>query len=67
MTAAAPQSIPEPVAKRVSARVGLLGNPSDGFKGAVVSFSLQNFWAEVRGIDCGFAVCALRTFQDLMC
>ena len=64
MTAAAPQSIPEPVTKRVSARVGLLGNPSDGFKGAVVSFSLQNFWAEVRGIDRGDAVCAFKDFPS---
>ena len=34
--------------ERVHARIGLLGNPSDGFYGKVISFSLQNFFAEVR-------------------
>jgi hypothetical protein len=27
--------------------VGLLGNPSDGFYGKTISFSLANFYAEV--------------------
>lgn len=30
------------------ARVGLLGNPSDGFKGQVISFLISNFAANVR-------------------
>ena len=34
---------------RVCARVGLLGNPSDGFRGAVLGFSLANFAAEASG------------------
>jgi glucuronokinase len=33
---------------RVPARVGLLGNPSDGYYGSCMSFSLLNFHAEVR-------------------
>ena len=33
---------------RVHARIGLLGNTSDGFNGAVIAFSLANFHAEVR-------------------
>jgi glucuronokinase len=32
---------------RVYARIGLLGNPSDGYNGAVLAFSLKNFYAEV--------------------
>lgn len=35
------------VISRVHARVGLLGNPSDGFHGKTISFSLKNFYAEV--------------------
>eukprot|EP00878_Enallax_costatus_P037159 GHUV01041959.1.p1 GENE.GHUV01041959.1~~GHUV01041959.1.p1 ORF type:complete len:148 (+),score=24.89 GHUV01041959.1:895-1338(+) len=35
------------VISRVHARVGLLGNPSDGFYGKTISFSLKNFYAEV--------------------
>lgn len=31
----------------VCARVGLLGNPSDGYNGKTISFSLANFYAEV--------------------
>jgi len=34
---------------RVFARIGLLGNPSDGFEGAVIGLSQANFWAEVTG------------------
>lgn len=33
---------------RVHSRIGLLGNPSDGFEGACVSLSLANFYAEVQ-------------------
>ena len=28
-------------------RVGLMGNPSDGFHGKTISMSIENFWAEV--------------------
>ena len=28
-------------------RVGLVGNPSDGFYGKTISLSIENFWAEV--------------------
>lgn len=38
----------ETVVCRCYARVGLLGNPSDGFFGKTISFSLANFHAEVR-------------------
>ena len=40
---------------RVHARIGLLGNPSDGFNGSCISFSLANFHAEVR---CAAKSCA---------
>ena len=33
--------------KRAYARAGLLGNPSDGYNGKTISFSVRNFWAEV--------------------
>jgi glucuronokinase len=33
--------------KRAFARAGLLGNPSDGYHGKTVSFSVRNYWAEV--------------------
>lgn len=32
---------------RTYARVGVLGNPSDGFFGKTISLSVKNFWAEV--------------------
>jgi glucuronokinase len=32
---------------RVHARIGLLGNPSDGYNGRCLSLSLENFWADV--------------------
>ena len=41
----------EPVTKRVYARVGLMGNPSDGFYGKTISLSIANFWAEVTIIQ----------------
>ena len=33
--------------QRAYARAGLVGNPSDGYFGKTISFSLKNFWAEV--------------------
>mmetsp|Transcript_38092 Transcript_38092/g.84864 ORF Transcript_38092/g.84864 Transcript_38092/m.84864 type:complete len:351 (+) Transcript_38092:88-1140(+) len=36
------------ICQRVFARVGLLGNPSDGYYGKCISFSINNFWAEVK-------------------
>ncbi|CAG0927098.1 glucuronokinase [Thermoflexales bacterium] len=35
------------VRKRVYARAGLIGNPSDGYHGKTISISVRNFWAEV--------------------
>ena len=35
------------VVKRAFARIGLLGNPSDGYNGKTISVSVANFWAEV--------------------
>lgn len=37
----------EIIRKRAYARAGLLGNPSDGYNGKTISFSADNFWAEV--------------------
>jgi glucuronokinase len=35
------------VRRRAYARAGLLGNPSDGYNGKTISFSVRNAWAEV--------------------
>ena len=35
------------ITKRAYARVGLMGNPSDGFNGKTIAMSIKNFWAEV--------------------
>ncbi|GAB5586114.1 hypothetical protein Unana1_01014 [Umbelopsis nana] len=37
----------EPIITRSYARVGLMGNPSDGFYGRTMSLLISNFWAEV--------------------
>ncbi|MEL6148430.1 MAG: GHMP kinase [Chloroflexota bacterium] len=37
----------EIIKRRVNARAGLLGNPSDGYNGKTISFSIGNFWSEV--------------------
>ena len=36
-----------PITRRAYARVGLIGNPSDGFFGKTIAVSVENFWAEV--------------------
>lgn len=33
--------------RRAFARAGLIGNPSDGYFGKTISFTMKNFWAEV--------------------
>lgn len=35
------------IVSRVHARIGFLGNPSDGYYGKTISFALANFYAEV--------------------
>lgn len=37
----------KPITVRTYARVGLIGNPSDGFNGKTISLTIGNFWAEV--------------------
>ncbi|KAI8967296.1 hypothetical protein BDF20DRAFT_829811 [Mycotypha africana] len=37
----------EPIHVKTYARVGLMGNPSDGFYGKTLSLLISNFWAEV--------------------
>ncbi|CAL4069800.1 unnamed protein product [Meganyctiphanes norvegica] len=36
----------QPIRMRAYARVGLMGNPSDGFFGKTISLSIANFWAQ---------------------
>src|ERR1041384_7287721 len=33
--------------QRAFARAGLLGNPSDGYNGKTIAFTIRNYWAEV--------------------
>jgi glucuronokinase len=35
------------VRKRIFARAGLLGNPSDGYHGKTIAISVRNYWSEV--------------------
>lgn len=42
------------ITSRVYSRIGLLGNPSDGFQGACLSLSLANFWAEASCVQYGW-------------
>eukprot|EP00051_Salpingoeca_urceolata_P018482 m.259822 g.259822 ORF g.259822 m.259822 type:complete len:616 (+) comp19206_c0_seq14:186-2033(+) len=35
------------IVQRAYARVGLVGNPSDGFFGKTIALSIRNYWAEV--------------------
>ncbi|KAJ8280791.1 hypothetical protein GJAV_G00059010 [Gymnothorax javanicus] len=37
----------KPIISRSYARVGLMGNPSDGFNGKTIAMTISNFWAEV--------------------
>ncbi len=40
------------VCSKVFSRIGLLGNPSDGFFGKTIAVSCANFWAEVFVSSC---------------
>uniref|UniRef100_A0A3P8V138 Glucuronokinase with putative uridyl pyrophosphorylase n=1 Tax=Cynoglossus semilaevis TaxID=244447 RepID=A0A3P8V138_CYNSE len=40
-------SAAKPITCRSYARVGLMGNPSDGFNGKTIAMTISNFWAEV--------------------
>ncbi|XP_030834314.1 probable glucuronokinase 2 [Strongylocentrotus purpuratus] len=40
-----------PYTAKAYARIGLMGNPSDGFHGKTISVSIKNFWAEVTIIE----------------
>jgi len=39
---------PKAVVERAYARIGLIGNPSDGFNGKTISVAIQNYYATVR-------------------
>ncbi|OZJ02792.1 hypothetical protein BZG36_04418 [Bifiguratus adelaidae] len=40
-------SLDDPIIARSYARVGLVGNPSDGYHGKTISVLISNFWAEI--------------------
>lgn len=56
------------ICSRVHARIGLLGNPSDGYHGKTISCSLANFYAEVRyaasteTVTAGVSRCSMSPF-----
>ena len=50
----------QPISSTAFARVGLMGNPSDGFNGKTISLSIANFWAEVVVIESEKLVCNSR-------
>uniref|UniRef100_A0AAR2LY59 Glucuronokinase with putative uridyl pyrophosphorylase n=2 Tax=Pygocentrus nattereri TaxID=42514 RepID=A0AAR2LY59_PYGNA len=45
------ESPAKPVTCRSYARVGLMGNPSDGFNGKTIALTISNFWAEVTLVE----------------
>ena len=47
------------ISARVFARIGLLGNPSDGYHGKTISFALANFYAEVNRDTVALLECQL--------
>uniref|UniRef100_A0A8D3B346 Glucuronokinase with putative uridyl pyrophosphorylase n=1 Tax=Scophthalmus maximus TaxID=52904 RepID=A0A8D3B346_SCOMX len=56
----------------ISLRVGLMGNPSDGFNGKTIAMTISNFWAEVTLVESQTLVTHTRTrlfrsLQDLFC
>lgn len=40
-----------PLPYAMTHRVGLMGNPSDGFNGKTIAMSISNFWAEVTLVE----------------
>ncbi|XP_036416563.1 glucuronokinase with putative uridyl pyrophosphorylase [Colossoma macropomum] len=45
------ESPAKPITCRSYARVGLMGNPSDGFNGKTIAMTISNFWAEVTLVE----------------
>jgi len=43
---AATANVRKKITRRAHARVGLVGNPSDGFHGKTIAVSIENFWVE---------------------
>ncbi|XP_061574729.1 glucuronokinase with putative uridyl pyrophosphorylase [Cololabis saira] len=44
-------NLAKPITCRSHARVGLMGNPSDGFNGKTIAMTISNFWAEVTLVE----------------
>uniref|UniRef100_A0A3B5L6P8 GHMP kinase C-terminal domain-containing protein n=1 Tax=Xiphophorus couchianus TaxID=32473 RepID=A0A3B5L6P8_9TELE len=67
----------QPITCRSYARVGLMGNPSDGFNGKTIAMTISNFWAEVTLVESQTLVTGLPhplndptefgSLQDLFC
>lgn len=54
------------ILSRVFSRIGLLGNPSDGFRGKTISVSCANFWAEVTLKPANFVSFVPHAQHDLL-
>lgn len=44
-------------------RVGLMGNPSDGFNGKTIAMTIANFWAEVTLLETQTLVIQMTTYS----
>jgi hypothetical protein len=62
-------TLPSEVEDSCFARVGLMGNPSDGFKGKTLSFLIENFKATVhisaRSVEHGVEIAEPVMFSDM--
>ncbi|PIK45766.1 hypothetical protein BSL78_17371 [Apostichopus japonicus] len=45
------QRTQQPYTAKAYARIGLIGNPSDGFNGKTISLSIRNFWSEATIVE----------------
>eukprot|EP00731_Ephydatia_muelleri_P011967 Em0006g861a len=57
-------SHPQPIMCRCYARIGLIGNPSDGYFGKTISVSISNFWADVTITESSRLKLAMHPLND---
>ncbi|XP_038159073.1 glucuronokinase with putative uridyl pyrophosphorylase [Cyprinodon tularosa] len=56
--------VAKPISCRSYARVGLMGNPSDGFNGKTIAMTISNFWAEVTLVESQTLVLVAHPLND---
>lgn len=57
-------SHPQPITCRCYARIGLIGNPSDGYFGKTISVTISNFWADVTIMESSRLKLAMHPLND---